>query len=472
MNNLPAYFDSPHILAGYDESESILVGLSGGADSVALLHMLCQYAKGKDCKIYAAHINHNIRTEKYSNEAARDENFCRELCGELGVELFVRNIDVPRLATESGQSIEGAAREARYSFFTDIMNEKGIKILALAHNANDNLETQLFNLCRGASVGGIIGIKQVRGIDSVCGGVLVRPLLGAVKKSIIFYCNYYGLDYMTDSTNFELDATRNRIRHNVIPELEKIFDSPYFAAMRLSRSALEYEDYLTSEAKKILDGCDKKSHCVSVPLDMFCALHIALRKKLLILIFGSLFNISLESIHINSIIKLADKKIPHKRLDLPYYSKCYIEDGMLKISVGIYGHTESIFFEGALSEGLNIIENCPYMIGVFSGEKQYDVDPSYTPETFCFVKNDTINNMSARARKEGDKILDGGNHKKLKKLMCDKKIPLAFRDKLPVILRGEEIIYIPFCAVADSAKLGENDKGIMICIYKNKNEEV
>lgn len=472
MNNLPAYFDSPHILAGYDESESILVGLSGGADSVALLHMLCQYAKGKDCKIYAAHINHNIRTEKYSNEAARDENFCRELCGELGVELFVRNIDVPRLATESGQSIEGAAREARYSFFTDIMNEKGIKILALAHNANDNLETQLFNLCRGASVGGIIGIKQVRGIDSVRDGILVRPILSAAKNDILKYCEDNGLRYMTDSTNFELDATRNRIRHNVIPELEKIFATPYWSAMRLSRSASEYEDYITLEAERILDSCDKKSDCVSVPLDVFCALHIALRKKLLTVIFGSLFNISLESIHINSIIKLADKKIPHKRLDLPYYSKCYIEDGMLKISVGIYGHTESIFFEGALSEGLNIIENCPYMIGVFSGEKQYDVDPSYTPETFCFVKNDTINNMSARARKEGDKILDGGNHKKLKKLMCDKKIPLAFRDKLPVILRGEEIIYIPFCAVADSAKLGENDKGIMICIYKNKNEEV
>ena len=469
MNNIPMFFDAPCVLSGYDKKESILIGLSGGADSVCLLHILCNWAKGAGCKIYAAHVNHNIRTENYNNEALRDESFCRELCKKLGVELFVLNVDVPAIAKESGESIEGAARQVRYDFFSKIMNENNIKILALAHNANDNLETQLFNLCRGASVGGIIGIKQVRGIDSVEGGILIRPLLSAKKQDILAYCDENGLKYMTDSTNFELDATRNKIRHEIISRLEEIFPSPISSSMRLSRSAEEYEDYVASEAGKILDDCKKEKESISISLDVFNSLHIVLKKKLLVLMTDVISDISLEAKHISSMIGLAANGAPNKRIDLPEDIRCLVDGGMLTVTRGAIENDITPYFEAALHEGINEIDNCPYAVGVFYKNKRYDVDNIYSLETFCCVKYDTISNMSARRKKAGDKILDGGNHKKLKKLMCDKKIPLSVRDELPVILCADEIIYIPFCAVADSVK-PEGDGNLKICIYKKQNK--
>ena len=468
MNNLPMFFDTPYILSGYDEIDSILVGLSGGADSVCLLHILCDWARCAGCKIYAAHVNHNIRTEHYNNEALRDEIFCRELCESLGVELFVLNADVPSLAKERGQSIEGAARAVRYNFFSKIMNENNIKILALAHNSNDNIETQLFNLCRGASVGGIIGIKQVRNIDNVNGGKLIRPILSATKGEILDYCDKNSLMYMTDSTNFELDATRNKIRHEIIPRLEEIFPTPMYSAMRLSRCAEEYEDFVTCEAEKILDACKKEKESISVSLDVFNSLHIALKKKLLVLMTDVISDISLESKHISSITELAESKITHKQISLPQNLFCIIEDGMLLFQNG-KRKKATAWIEKELCEGLNIIPDCQYAVGVFYKNKRYDVDDVYTLETFCYTKCDTIINMSARRKKEGDKILDGGNHKKLKKLMCDKKIPLSVRDELPIILCADEIIYIPFCAVADNAK-PEGDGKLKICIYKKQNK--
>lgn len=470
MNNLPIFFDTPCVLSGYDEKESILVGLSGGADSVCLLHILCKWAMDNECKIYAAHINHNIRTENYGNEALRDENFCRELCKKLGVELFVLNLDIPSLSKESGQSLEGAARNARYDFFSKVMNENNIKILALAHNSNDNLETQIFNLCRGSSVGGIVGIKQVRNIDSVCGGILVRPILSASRNDILKYCEDNNLSYMTDSTNFELDATRNKIRHTIIPRLEEIFPSPLSSSMRLSKSAEEYEDFVTVEAKKILDTCKIDGESVSISLEHFNSLHIALKKKLVILMSNLISKASLEATHILSVLELAKNKACHKSIDLPKNICCIIEGGMLIIQSGKCEENDTPYFEGKLSYGLNIIENCPYAVGIFYQNKQYDVDSVYTLETFCNIKYDTISDMSARQRKEGDKILDGGNHKKIKKLMCDKKIPQSLRNNLPIILCKNEIIYIPFCAVADMAKQNNDNNGIMICIYRKHKE--
>ena len=145
----PDFFKDPHILAQKEQNSPVLLGLSGGADSSALLFLLSKLQKEKHFPLYAAHVNHNIRTADYNNEAMRDENFCHEICRQLDVELFVADIDVPRLSKESGQSLETVAREARYRFFSEIMEKKGIGILVTAHNADDNLETQIFNLCRG-----------------------------------------------------------------------------------------------------------------------------------------------------------------------------------------------------------------------------------------------------------------------------------------------------------------------------------
>ena len=182
-NALPEEFTPPHIISGMAENTPILVGFSGGSDSSALLHMLKTYSDATGGKIYAAHINHGIRGE----EADRDEEFCRRVCDGLGIELFVLRADLPTIAEETGESIETAARNVRYEYFERIMTEKDIPLLATAHNANDNLETMIFNLCRGSSLTGLCGIPENRACG---GGRVIRPILRMPKDKILQYCAY------------------------------------------------------------------------------------------------------------------------------------------------------------------------------------------------------------------------------------------------------------------------------------------
>ena len=461
MLGLPSFFESPHALTKTDVNESILVGLSGGKDSVALLHILNTYAKSVGCKLYAAHVNHGIRTDAYGNEALRDESFCRELCCRLGIPLFIKKLDIPALSKETKTSLEGCARDERYKFFSCVMKENGIKLLALAHNANDNLETQIFNLCRGSSVVGIEGIKKVRKMDGEL--LVVRPILMAGEDEIIEYCKSNSLEFMIDSTNFELDAMRNKIRHKIIPELEALFPKATRSSGRLSALASEQNDFILSEANKLLDKhLVIESGVYKLPLCEISKLHIALVRTLICEVYKKL-QISLEFSHIEAGVELIFKGVPHSLIDLPRGAVLKIEDGYMLSYIG-KEEKEQDFFDIPLNEGLNEI-NDSFAIYICRDDKVF-VDSVYTLYTYAHVKCDTIKNMHARRRISGDKILDGGNRKSLKKLLCDKKVPLSLRDSLPIVCLGDEIIYIPLCAVSDSVKTDEKNSYVKICIYK------
>ena len=461
MLGLPAFFESPHALTKTDVNESILVGLSGGKDSVALLHILDTYARSVGCKLYAAHINHGIRTDAYGNEALRDEEFCKNLCHRLGIPLFIKRLDVPALSRETKTSLEGCARDERYKFFSCVMKENGISLLALAHNANDNMETQIFNLCRGSSVVGIEGIKKVRKMDGEL--LVVRPILSAGADEIIKYCKSNSLEFMTDSTNFELDATRNKIRHKIIPELEALFPKATRSSGRLSALASEQNDFVLTEANKFLDeNLIIESGVYKLPRDKFSALHVALMRTVICEVYKKL-QISLEFSHIDAGIELILKNTPHASIDLPRTSVLKIEDGQILAYVG-KEEREQDFFDVPLKNGLNEI-NDSFAAYICQGDGNF-VDSVYTLYTYAYLKCDTIKNMHARKRISGDKILDGGNRKSVKKLLCDKKVPLSLRDSLPIVCLGDEIIYIPLCAVSDSVKTDKENSYVKICIYK------
>lgn len=189
--------------------ERVCVGLSGGADSVSLLFSLREL--GYD--VFAVHVNHNLRGE----ESERDEDFCRSLCGKHGVKLFVERVNVRGYCRENGLSIEEGARKLRYSAISDHLY--GTK-LATAHNLNDCFETTLFNLARGCGVNGLKGIPPVR-------GDIIRPLISVTRAEIEEYLARKGLEYVTDSTNFHDDCSRNIIRLNIVPELLRINPSLY-----------------------------------------------------------------------------------------------------------------------------------------------------------------------------------------------------------------------------------------------------
>ena len=203
-----------------------LVAFSGGADSRLLLELTLRALLERDGEegrrqVVAAHLHHGIRGE----EADRDLIFCQRVCAELGVELVFDRVDVPAMAATSGESLETAARRARYDFFGRVMAEQGISVLMTAHHADDNLETVLERILRGSGTRGMGGIPAVRELidpKTAAVSVLYRPLLEWTRRDILAACAELGLEYVTDSTNREDGCLRNRIRHTVIPALEAI----------------------------------------------------------------------------------------------------------------------------------------------------------------------------------------------------------------------------------------------------------
>ncbi len=461
---LPDFFKNPHRLASKTSKSPILVALSGGADSAALLYLLCSLRERESFPLYAAHINHNIRTQ--NREADRDEQFCRALCERLNVTLFVDNVDVPRLAEENKNSLESQAREARYSFFAKIMKEHRIQILATAHNADDNLETQIFNLCRGCSIDGICGIPEQRGFDALEGGIIVRPILSATKAEILELCREIGIEYVTDSTNFEDDCTRNIIRHRVTPELCNLFNNPQKSSMRLSMSAREDSDFILGEAKNFL-----AEHRGSIPLSHLNSLHRSVAKRVVLLAYQEYLKdkSSLEAVHIESILSLATGAAHGSAISLPKKIRAKIKDGSLIFEPDC-PDKEKICFNQQLNEGKNFISGTPYAVSI---EKSLPENTIYNENknvyrlyTSAYIRNANIVSLSAKSRIEGDKILDGGLHKKIKKLLCDNKIDTEERQSLPIIYQGNEAIYLPFCAVSDNARASKKDFEYIISIYK------
>ena len=459
MSSLQNLFTEPHTLTKLNKTEPILLGLSGGADSSALLHLLCLYREKVGCEIFAAHLNHGIRTEDYGNEALRDENFCRSLCEKLKVRLFVKRLDIPSLAKDSGKSLEGEARDARYAFFAEIMRQNNIKILATAHNADDNLETQLCNLARGCGIDGMAGIPECRPISDIDGAMVIRPILKAQKSEILSFCAENSIPYVTDSTNFHDDCTRNVIRNNVIPKLSSLFPALQKSALRLSRAAAEDSDFILGEAKSFFCSCNGK-----IEVSKLKALHIAVRKRVIMLAFDKECGASLEAVHISDILALLNSQKNGVSVSLPNKKRAEIIDGYLNFCDDNRDKPPTESYNQKLDFGLNPIKNT--LFAVFIGKSVPNVNIEDCTLYAKAVFKDTGIPLYAKNRSSGEHITDGGVNKKIKKLMCDKKVPLQDRDILPIIYADGQAIYVPLCAVSDSVKSKNEADTLHIAIYK------
>ncbi|MBR5118151.1 MAG: tRNA lysidine(34) synthetase TilS [Muribaculaceae bacterium] len=206
INKVKSFIDNGSLI---DESKSVLVALSGGADSVALLRVLLEL--GYNCR--AAHCNFHLR----GDESNRDERFVTELCQKLGVPLDVKHFDVPAYMTEHGVSMEMACRELRYAWFDELRQEYDCDCIAVAHHNDDNVETFFLNALRGTGIAGLTGMKPRN-------GAVVRPLLCVSRAEILEWLGEIGQKYVTDSTNLENDAKRNRLRNIVLPAIYEEFD--------------------------------------------------------------------------------------------------------------------------------------------------------------------------------------------------------------------------------------------------------
>ena len=458
QRNIPNGFKAPNKLSGLAENEPILVGLSGGADSSALLFMLSLYSKESGAKIFAAHLNHGIRGE----EADRDENFCREFAKSLNVEFFSKKLDIPAIALQTGESVETAARNERYAFFDSIMELHGIKILATAHNADDNFETLLFNLARGTGLCGLCGIPESRPAKN---GVVIRPILSMEKSEIFEFCKANGINFVTDSTNLVNDYTRNKIRNQVIPILKEINSAAIKNASKTARSLKEDSAYLQEATDRFI-----KEFCNDHSIDAkaLCSAPTSIANRALIRLYDEVSNGgTLETVHINAIKELASKSVAHSSISLPCETDAVIEGG--KLCFVKRKITEDFFeYEKKLTDGENEIQEAK--ITVFVNSEQY-LKNIYKNSILLHITFDKIDGtLIARNRRQGDKILLGGMHKSVKKLMNEKKIPLELRQRIPVICDDKGILAIPYIGIRDGAAHKSNDKTtnfikINVCIH-------
>ena len=446
MSMIHEKFNSPSSLSGLPEDSAVLAAFSGGADSSALLYMLSEHAKSTGAKIYAAHVNHMIRGE----EADRDEEFCRQVAKKLGIEIFVLRRDVPAYAKECGKSVETAARDVRYEFFDSVMKQNGISLLATAHNANDNLETVLFNITRGCGLTGVCGIPESRPCK---GGTVVRPILGLSRREILEYCRENSIDYVTDSTNVDTDYTRNMIRADVIPALERINENAVENASRLTATLKNDALCLEGMTDWFLEEMNED---MSFECEKILGSPPAIANRALMAFYGEVSEgKTLEAAHVSAIRRLCESAVPHSVLNLPCDVDARIENGRLYFEKRRLPPTPPEDYEVELGEGINPISAVRAQIIIGNSQNPINI---YKKSILLYFDFDKIfGGLTARNRRAGDKIRVRGVNKSVKKLMCDKKIPLELRYRLPVICDEHGIVAVPMCEVRDGAALAGKD---------------
>ncbi len=427
---LPVGFCTPHALAGVAAHTPVAVALSGGADSVALLHMLCN---NSTCALYAVHVHHGIRGE----EADRDAAFCAHLCETLNVPFTLLRVDVPALARQTGESMETAARSARYEAIGAYLREHSIPLLATAHHADDQLETMLQHLLRGAGLRGLCGIPACRALESA---TVVRPLLRVPKDEILAYCASASLPFVTDSTNREPCCARNRLRLEVIPTLRELWPNAASCAARCATTLAEDEAFLTSLAD---DFIKKEGRAPS------CTVLAALPSPVFARVMQSLLPTPPEATHIDALGALVREARPHAALSLPN-ATARIERGCLCIEEA--APRELIPYEITLCGGTN---KFPYGVAVLtSGTAEIDETLAHTyPYTarIRFSMAATEGTLTLRPRGAGERIASGGNHKLVRKLPCMSRYPLAVRAHMPLLCDGKGVLAVPDGPVRDGA---------------------
>lgn len=309
------------------DGDEVVIGVSGGPDSITLLNILNNLKEKLNIKIYVAHINHMIR-----KEANEETEYVREFCNKLGIDFFIKKIKVEEEAKKLKIGTEEAGRNIRYAFFEEVANMVGANKIATAHNSNDNAETVLMNIIRGTSVSGLKGIEKVRD------GKFIRPIIECNRNEIEEYCKEQNLDPRYDKSNKENIYTRNKIRNLLIPYLQKEFNPNIIEGInRLSYIAEEEERFLNkiveNEYENILISVNnnEKNDTIILNLKEFNKLDYVIKSKLILYTISKIYGkaTGIEKIHIDDIIKLCKNNIGNKYLTPKKGLKIYVKKGKI-----------------------------------------------------------------------------------------------------------------------------------------------
>ena len=308
-----------------ENGDSIVLGVSGGPDSITMLDILNKLKINKEINfnIFVAHINHMIR-----EEAIEDEKYVQDYCKKNNIKFYSQRIDVNKYANNNKMGTEEAGRKIRYNFFDEVMNLTNSNKIAIAHNRNDKIETILMNIMRGC------GIQGLKGIEPKRENKYIRPLIECQRKEIEQYVINNNLNPRIDKTNYENEYTRNKIRNIVIPYINKEFNPNFIETMnRLSEVAVETENYLQKETIKTYEELklSEQSKSITLNLKEFNKKDILIKKRILIYtinkVLGNVQNI--EKVNIEDIIKMCENNIGNKYLKPNKNIKVMINNGKI-----------------------------------------------------------------------------------------------------------------------------------------------
>ena len=414
-----------------DFKGEICVALSGGADSVCLLHLMCELKKVKDFMLSAVHINHYLRGE----ESDRDALFCKKLCQNLDVPLTVYDVDVLNQA-KHGESVELAARRLRYEIFNSLKAD----FIATAHNSDDSLETFLINFSRGSGIKGLSGIPFKR-------DKFIRPILNFSKQEILKYCDDNNLQYVTDSSNLTDDYLRNKVRHHIVPELEKINPSIKKVAARNFALIKDDSDFLEQLATDSFDKCYFENKGIS--LIELKKLHKAISSRVIMRYCDKITGRSIDALHLSQILDLCSANKGETELFNGY--RALAKNGWLKIF-----KPENLEF----SLKTEIIDIKNY-------QKDDNVNNLFLKNAVDYDK--IMGELVLRTRMPKDRMSPAGRglSKPLRRLQAEAEVLKEQRDTLPVAADDNGVVWSYGVGIDDRVKIDKNTKKVLVFkVYK------
>ena len=412
-------------------NERVLVGLSGGPDSTCLLVVLSEISEGMGLELHAAYVDHGLRPQ----ETPQEIEFCKGLTKKLGVRFHLRSVDVKAFATDSGLSTQEAARELRYEALKDVAREAGCTRIALGHNQEDQAETLLMRLIRGAGPKGLSGIPPVR--DHI-----IRPLIETNRDEIVGFLDSRGIGSVTDSSNLKDDYLRNRLRSTLMP-LIKEFNPNAAATMARTADILREEDaYLEADVSSALGRLVARKSETTVELllaPMEGMERVFLRRAIRRALdeAHSLRGIAFE--HIEDIAGLITDSAPGDSLDLPKNIRAVRRYTTVLITTERPVRLES----RSLSDGGEVVmlEAGLIMRASSSTSRVPDGGDAFT----IIVDAEKLTMpLGVRPRRDGDFFYPAGfgKRKKLQDFFVDEKVPRDERDAVPVVTSGEDVVWV------------------------------
>ncbi|MDP4088376.1 MAG: tRNA lysidine(34) synthetase TilS [Bacillota bacterium] len=454
------------------KGDRVIVAVSGGPDSMCLIHILHSLKDRYDITLYAAHVNHCLRGE----DSDGDEEYVRNFCIENSIEFFSKRVDIGALSRELNLSSETAGREARYDFFKELRSGLGAQKVALAHNLNDQAETMLMRIMRGTGLEGLYGIKPVRD------NIYIRPILILAREEIEAYCERYGIKPRIDKSNYESIYNRNKIRLELIPYIRENFNKDIVNTLsRLSYIIGRDNDFIEEAAeKRYYELCREEPGRVILNKAISGekeAITSRILRHAIKYVRGNLKNI--EMVHINDIISLFTIGTG-KRINLPGGIVCENVYGDIRIfksdnlkqesfvdNITIFQKDKDILLPSVcfidamgLSVSMRLIDREEVTDFGEEGSKRY------------FDYDTVKNSISLRYRREGDRIVPCGmrGSKKLKDVFMDLKLPKEERDKVPIICFDDEIAWVFGYRVSNNHIVTKKTKNIIeIKIEKGEN---